>query len=136
MAPVTKKISGKICSNRPWGSAGGNWSMTSLISLTVFTIDQGRFASCLSLSRSFGDLHQLRGPLVNVLEIIQHVKGAFELLEIVIRPQGADACAFRVGFLHSSCRRERQCRNCMGVNMSVGLLSNTNSKIGGLLDLA
>src|SRR5262245_25677248 len=28
MAPITKKMSGKTCCSRPWGSAGGNWSMT------------------------------------------------------------------------------------------------------------
>jgi hypothetical protein len=86
--------------------------------------------------RSFGDLHQLRGSLVDVLEIIQQMKGIFELPEIVILPQGADASAFRLCFLDSSGSRQRQRRDGMGVNMSVRQLSSTNGKISSLLDLA
>ena len=37
---------------------------------------------------------------------------------------------------HSSGSRERQCRNCMDMNMCVRVLSGPNGKIGGLLDLA
>jgi len=54
------------------------------------------------VERSFRDLRQLRGPLVDLLEIIQQMKGIFELPEIVIRPPRDDASAFRLCFLDSS----------------------------------
>src|SRR5205814_5054569 len=82
---------------------------------------------------SLGNLHQFRGFLVHTLEIVQQMKCVLELLEIVIRPQGADASAFHVRLLDSTGGRERQRGNCMCVNMSVGLLSDANGKIGGLL---
>src|ERR1700751_3360314 len=64
------------------------------------------------------------------------MKCLFELPEIVIRPQTADASPFGLGFLDASGGRQRQGRNGVCVNMRVRLLSATNGKFGGLLDSA
>jgi hypothetical protein len=37
------------------------------------------------LSALFGDLQQLRGLLIDIREIVEHMKYLFELLEIIIR---------------------------------------------------
>ena len=85
---------------------------------------------------SLGDFQQLRGLLVNIRKIVEHMKDLFELPEIVIWPQVADASTPRAGFLQSSSGRKGQGRHGMRVNMIAGILPNKFGTIGGLLNLA
>ena len=64
------------------------------------------------------------------------MKHFFELPEIVIRPQLADAPTPRAGFLDSSSGREGQGRHGMGVNMIAGILPDKLGTISGLLNPA
>jgi hypothetical protein len=88
------------------------------------------------MRRSLRNLHRLCRFLVDAPEIIHQMKCVLELSKIVVRLQTPKPRPFSMGFIHSSCRRERQDSDRSRVDVSVGLPGAPKSKYSGLLDLS